>query len=310
MDLNIKDMVNDSDNSAMLIYSVFDRNKYSPHNKRINNITWRINSGKKVKLNPEIDTFDYIAHIKKISNTLKTQNDELIGDDVISSNNTSLLQKFKASNATNKFLKCTNCSAVTTPIWRKSASGDLLCNACGLFYKLHGVLRPLNENVPLGADSDVKLINENLIRKDPIDRGIVDEKLASNRVGRTSSDISQSSLPRNNNALRSQSWDNSDSAFSKQALDELFEFDVVNNKAEFITHPQNTEPLIEQKIPNAFTSYSPVDFAIPFNPFENYKFDFNFSYDQSNQDINTMLDVDFLNPEALFQDNINFDNQS
>ncbi|CAH2354084.1 hypothetical protein CLIB1423_14S01662 [[Candida] railenensis] len=43
-----------------------------------------------------------------------------------------------------KILQCTNCQTRTTPLWRKSSSGDLLCNACGLFYKLHGVLRPLS----------------------------------------------------------------------------------------------------------------------------------------------------------------------
>lgn len=41
-------------------------------------------------------------------------------------------------------LLCTNCHTVTTPLWRKTNQGDVLCNACGLFYKLHGILRPLN----------------------------------------------------------------------------------------------------------------------------------------------------------------------
>ena len=47
-------------------------------------------------------------------------------------------------NSNKKILQCTNCQTRTTPLWRKSSSGDLLCNACGLFYKLHGVLRPLS----------------------------------------------------------------------------------------------------------------------------------------------------------------------
>lgn len=37
---------------------------------------------------------------------------------------------------------CTNCLTTSTPLWRKTAEGRLLCNACGLFYKLHGVVRP------------------------------------------------------------------------------------------------------------------------------------------------------------------------
>lgn len=41
-------------------------------------------------------------------------------------------------------LQCVNCNTKTTPLWRKNDKGDLLCNACGLFFKLHGSLRPLN----------------------------------------------------------------------------------------------------------------------------------------------------------------------
>lgn len=43
-----------------------------------------------------------------------------------------------------KVLQCTNCHTQTTPLWRKTSEGALLCNACGLFYKLHGILRPVN----------------------------------------------------------------------------------------------------------------------------------------------------------------------
>ncbi|CAI8508357.1 unnamed protein product [Hanseniaspora opuntiae] len=39
---------------------------------------------------------------------------------------------------------CSNCGTEKTPLWRRSVSGDPLCNACGLFYKLHGVNRPLS----------------------------------------------------------------------------------------------------------------------------------------------------------------------
>ncbi|KMQ43893.1 hypothetical protein HL42_5409 [Trichophyton rubrum] len=38
---------------------------------------------------------------------------------------------------------CSNCFTQTTPLWRRNAEGQFLCNACGLFLKLHGVVRPL-----------------------------------------------------------------------------------------------------------------------------------------------------------------------
>ncbi|KAH7115621.1 nitrogen regulatory protein area [Dactylonectria macrodidyma] len=51
-----------------------------------------------------------------------------------------------AGNATdgNTPTTCTNCFTQTTPLWRRNPEGQPLCNACGLFLKLHGVIRPLS----------------------------------------------------------------------------------------------------------------------------------------------------------------------
>ncbi|MCJ1312066.1 hypothetical protein MMC25_005740 [Agyrium rufum] len=37
---------------------------------------------------------------------------------------------------------CQNCHTSTTPLWRRDEGGSVLCNACGLFLKLHGRPRP------------------------------------------------------------------------------------------------------------------------------------------------------------------------
>ena len=39
---------------------------------------------------------------------------------------------------------CQNCGTSTTPLWRRNELGATLCNACGLFLKLHGRARPMN----------------------------------------------------------------------------------------------------------------------------------------------------------------------
>ncbi|KAK3837458.1 MAG: iron transporter biosynthesis regulating transcription factor, partial [Linnemannia gamsii] len=39
---------------------------------------------------------------------------------------------------------CTNCKTTLTPLWRKDDAGDILCNACGLYYKLHHIHRPIS----------------------------------------------------------------------------------------------------------------------------------------------------------------------
>ncbi|XP_010880220.1 GATA binding protein 1a [Esox lucius] len=39
--------------------------------------------------------------------------------------------------------QCANCHTSTTTLWRRNAGGEPVCNACGLYFKLHNVNRPL-----------------------------------------------------------------------------------------------------------------------------------------------------------------------
>lgn len=36
---------------------------------------------------------------------------------------------------------CSNCCTDQTPLWRKMKDGETVCNACGLYHKLHGIHR-------------------------------------------------------------------------------------------------------------------------------------------------------------------------
>ncbi|XP_051932741.1 GATA binding protein 1a [Hippocampus zosterae] len=38
--------------------------------------------------------------------------------------------------------QCANCHTATTTLWRRNANGEPVCNACGLYFKLHNVNRP------------------------------------------------------------------------------------------------------------------------------------------------------------------------
>jgi hypothetical protein len=70
-------------------------------------------------------------------------------NDVIPPTNTTTATAIEPTSDTNSGndskssdLSCKNCETTVTPLWRRDPEGNPLCNACGLFLKLHGVLRP------------------------------------------------------------------------------------------------------------------------------------------------------------------------
>ncbi|XP_055635998.1 box A-binding factor-like isoform X2 [Toxorhynchites rutilus septentrionalis] len=49
----------------------------------------------------------------------------------------------RLSSARRVGLQCSNCNTTNTSLWRRNQVGEPVCNACGLYYKLHNVNRPL-----------------------------------------------------------------------------------------------------------------------------------------------------------------------
>ncbi|KAH9392793.1 Transcription factor GATA-4 [Tyrophagus putrescentiae] len=48
------------------------------------------------------------------------------------------------SSARKMGLSCVNCSTKITSMWRRTPEGESICNACGLYYRLNGVKRPVS----------------------------------------------------------------------------------------------------------------------------------------------------------------------
>ncbi|XP_038106306.1 putative mediator of RNA polymerase II transcription subunit 26 isoform X3 [Culex quinquefasciatus] len=87
-------------------------------------------------------------------------------------------------NSQQKDMSCTNCGTTTTTIWRRNIRGEMVCNACGLYFKLHGVNRPhtmrrdtihTRRRRPKGDKSTRrKSIKQDGATVEPIDNGVVE----------------------------------------------------------------------------------------------------------------------------------------
>ncbi|KAI6102779.1 hypothetical protein F5141DRAFT_1008162 [Pisolithus sp. B1] len=61
-----------------------------------------------------------------------------------STSHTSTHTSTHTPTSSNAHAQCYNCHTTATPLWRKDDEGKTVCNACGLYYKLHGSARPIS----------------------------------------------------------------------------------------------------------------------------------------------------------------------
>ncbi|KAI1815152.1 hypothetical protein GGS20DRAFT_576332 [Poronia punctata] len=68
--------------------------------------------------------------------------DTTCGDSLAPIDVNALEEKTTPRNTT-VVIACQNCETTITPLWRRDEVGHTICNACGLYYKLHGFHRPV-----------------------------------------------------------------------------------------------------------------------------------------------------------------------
>ncbi|KAM3727340.1 Transcription factor [Dirofilaria immitis] len=82
-------------------------------------------------------------------------------------------------------LICANCRGTNTTLWRRDADGHPVCNACGLYYKLHQVQRPISmkkEGTLQTRKRKQKSDNDSILRQSGISKKLTNHHNRSNRT--------------------------------------------------------------------------------------------------------------------------------
>ncbi len=164
--------------------------------------------------------------------------------------------------------ECYNCHTTTTPLWRRDPDGQSLCNACGLFLKLHGVVRPLS------------------LKTDVVKRR--------NRGGNNNNLISTSSN-NNNNKGNLIKGNNQRNASLSIAIANISGNDKSNSNSNVIINKRRNS-LIKSKITSATLSPITNDsiFSVTSNSFDSSKSNFN------NNGSNNPSPLSMMSPSSLY----------
>ncbi|XP_067281918.1 zinc finger transcription factor Trps1 [Pseudorasbora parva] len=71
---------------------------------------------------------------------------------------------------------CANCLTTKTSLWRKNANGGYVCNACGLYQKLHSTPRPLNIIKQNNGEQIIRRRTRKRLNPDPVPQEQVGSK--------------------------------------------------------------------------------------------------------------------------------------
>ncbi|CEF61577.1 FI19405p1 [Strongyloides ratti] len=83
------------------------------------------------------------TNICNLQQQVMKNDDDLVENN--NNNNTETIQDSSLNSDLNSGVtKCSNCNTTTTTAWRRSDKGTLVCNACGLYFRLHRQNRPVH----------------------------------------------------------------------------------------------------------------------------------------------------------------------
>ncbi|MFH4976671.1 hypothetical protein AB6A40_003380 [Gnathostoma spinigerum] len=77
-------------------------------------------------------------------NSVKTESSVTIASTDEANNDSIVEEDEESGGGAASMSRCSNCMTTKTTAWRRDQSGKLVCNACGLYYRLHRTNRPVH----------------------------------------------------------------------------------------------------------------------------------------------------------------------
>lgn len=101
----------------------------------------RKNSRRPSTKNNNHHNIDSTSHV--MGSVSKQNKQSLLCSSPTTSGNSSMEATTTPKSSSCRQQNCSNCHADKTPLWRKGADGNTLCNKCGLYWSRHGKHRPI-----------------------------------------------------------------------------------------------------------------------------------------------------------------------
>merc|ERR1719430_2710644 len=75
----------------------------------------------------------------------------------------------RVSTSRREGLSCNNCLTQTTTLWRRTTEGGTVCNACGLYQKLHNTPRPMTMKKELIQTRNRKMNKKMIVKHEDLE---------------------------------------------------------------------------------------------------------------------------------------------